>query len=63
MNTSLLILNFTHPLTSEQVQTIERLAGVPLQEVRDIPVKIDPIAVSGSLAEQVAHILDSAKIG
>lgn len=38
---NMLILNFTHPLTSEQRAQIEALADAQVEEVRTIPVQID----------------------
>jgi hypothetical protein len=35
------ILNFTHPLTQDQVRQIEALTGEQVVEVRDIPVQFD----------------------
>jgi hypothetical protein len=37
----MLILNFTHPLTYEQLAQIETLADTHIEEVRTIPVQID----------------------
>ncbi len=37
----MLIVNFTHPLTDNQRTQIEMLAGVPIEEVRTIPIEID----------------------
>ena len=37
----MLILNFTHPLTSEQRAQIEALAHTSIEEVRTIPVHIE----------------------
>ncbi len=37
----MLILNFTHPLTHEQLAQIETLADTHIEEVRTIPVQID----------------------
>jgi len=37
----MLILNFTHPLTPEQQEQIERVSGRPIEEVRDIQTQFD----------------------
>lgn len=36
----MLIVNFTHPVTGEQREQIEVLAGIPIGEVRNIPIDI-----------------------
>ncbi|MGD0856908.1 MAG: CRISPR-associated protein Csx15 [Dehalococcoidia bacterium] len=36
------IINFSHPLTKEQVDRIERLADMHIDRVIDIPSQIDP---------------------
>jgi len=38
---SLLILNFTHPLTPDQLTQVEALTGEPIAEVRDIPAQFE----------------------
>jgi hypothetical protein len=53
----MLILNFTHPLTDEHKAQIESLAGMPIDEVRTIPVQIDQ---SEPLIPQVTAIVDAA---
>jgi hypothetical protein len=55
----MLILNFTHPLTSEQCATIEQLAGGSIEEVRSIPVQINQ---SEPLTEQVVTLADAAQL-
>ena len=37
----MLILNFTHPLTADQVRQIESLTGERVAEVRQIPTQFD----------------------
>lgn len=37
----MLILNFAHPLTSEQLEQIERTSGKSVEEVRDIQTQVD----------------------
>lgn len=37
----MILLNFTHPLSTEQVQQIERLTGAADIEVRHVPAQFD----------------------
>jgi hypothetical protein len=52
-----LILNFTHPLTSDQRAQIEELARTAIEEVRTVPVQIDE---SEPLEPQIAAIVETA---
>jgi hypothetical protein len=52
---TMLILNFTHPLTVAQRDQIETLAHTTIEEVRTIPVQIDQVE---PLAEQITAIVD-----
>jgi hypothetical protein len=52
----MLILNFTHPLTSEQRSQIEALAHTSIEEVRTIPVQIDQ---AEPLEPQIIVIVDA----
>ncbi len=52
----MLILNFTHPLTSEQRMQIEALANTSISEVRTIPVQIDQ---AEPLEPQITAIVDA----
>ena len=52
----MLILNFTHPLTSEQRAQIEALANTSIEEVRTIPVQIDQ---TEPLESQITTIVDA----
>lgn len=51
----MLILNFTHPLTSEQRAQIEVLAQTSIEEIRTIPVQIDQ---TEPLEPQITAIVD-----
>jgi hypothetical protein len=53
----MLILNFSHPLTSEQQAQIRVLASTSIDEVRTIPVQIDQ---AEPLATQIIAIVDAA---
>ncbi|MHB8597024.1 MAG: CRISPR-associated protein Csx15 [Ktedonobacteraceae bacterium] len=52
------ILNFTHPLTTEQKTQIETLADTHIEEVRTIPVQINQ---AEPLVPQIVAIVD--KVG
>ena len=52
----MLILNFTHPLTTTQRTQIEALAQAKIEEIRAIAVQIDQ---ARSLAEQIAAMVDA----
>lgn len=55
----MLLLNFTHPLTSEQQAQIEALASTTIDEIRTIPVQIEQ---SEPLATQVATLVDAVQL-
>jgi hypothetical protein len=55
----MLILNFTHPLTDEHKAQIEALAGIPIDEIRTIPVQIEQ---DKPLTPQVSAIIDAAQL-
>jgi hypothetical protein len=55
----MLILNFTHPLTDEHKAQIEALAGLPIDEIRTIPVQIDQ---AEPLEAQIVAIVDAANL-
>lgn len=55
----MLILNFSHPLTNEQREHIEALAGVAVEEIRTIAVQIDQ---ARPLVEQVQAIVDAVQL-
>jgi len=52
----MLILNFTHPLTSDQRAQIEALANTFIEDVRTIPVQIDQAEL---LEPQITSIVDA----
>src|SRR5579883_1424167 len=53
------ILNFTHPLTEQQLAQIAALADTTIDEVRTIPVQIDQ---GEPLGPQVAELVDAARL-
>jgi hypothetical protein len=50
------ILNFSHPLTDEQLAHIGKLANAPIDDIRTTPVQIDQ---TQALEAQVRAIVDS----
>ena len=54
----MLLLNFAHPLTSEQLQQLQELLQRPVERVIEVPVQFDH---NRSFAEQVRELVD--KIG
>lgn len=52
----MLILNFSHPLTNDQRTQIEQLAGMPISEIRTIPVQIEQ---GEPLGPQVVAFVDA----
>lgn len=55
----MLVLNFSHPLTSSQYQQIELLAGMPVEDVRTIPVQIRQ---GEPLVPQVVAIVNAVEL-
>jgi hypothetical protein len=55
----MLILNFTHPFTSDQRAQIEVLANSSIDEIRTIPVQIDQ---TEPLEPQITAIVDSVDL-
>ena len=51
----MLLLNFSHPLTSDHVSQVEALAGQPVQRVVDAPVQV---AADRALTEQIVAVVD-----
>src|SRR5260221_14406380 len=52
----MLVINFSHPFTTEQNARIEALAGTPLEDIRTIPVQIDQ---AEPLEPQIVAIVNS----
>lgn len=55
----MLILNFSHPLTSEQQAQIVKLAGTAIDEVRTIPVQIEQ---TQPLGPQIISLVDTIQL-
>jgi len=55
----LVVLNYAYPITPQQQAEIARLAGQPVEQVRDVPVQIDHDA---PLASQIAALAEAAKL-
>lgn len=55
----MLILNFTHPLTSQQREQIEAIAATSIEEVRTIPVQINQ---EEPLEPQITAIVDAVRL-
>jgi len=55
----MLILNFTHPLTSEHTAQIAAFAGTAIDGVRAIPVQIDQ---AQPLAAQIRALVDAVEL-
>jgi hypothetical protein len=55
----MIILNFSHPLTEEQKREIQALTGQRIQEIREIPVKLDH---NKSFKPQVAKLIESCNL-
>lgn len=55
----MLILNFSHPLTSEQQAQITKLAGTTIDEIRTIPVQIEQ---TQSLGPQIINLIDTIQL-
>jgi hypothetical protein len=51
----MVVLNFAHPLTPEQIRQIEALTGQPVEQVIAVDAQIDP---ASPLAPQVAAMAD-----
>lgn len=52
----MIVLNFSHPLTSAQLADLERMAGQPAEQVLNAPAHFD---VGQSFAAQARALLDS----
>ncbi|MER3405146.1 MAG: hypothetical protein C4289_08280, partial [Chloroflexota bacterium] len=53
----MIIVNFSHPLTAEQRERIEELAGQPVERVIEVPVQFDE---NIPFAEQVPDLVAAA---
>lgn len=55
----MLLLNFSHPITDEQILQVEGLTGKHLEEVRSIPVHFDQ---NGSFIKSVDQLVDDCNL-
>jgi hypothetical protein len=55
----MILLNFTHPLTEEQVKQVEAIAGQAVAEVRDAPAQFDP---QQPFVPQVQALVDACRL-
>src|SRR5947209_2415689 len=53
----ILLLNFTHPLSEQQREQIEELAGTPIDEVLNVVMQIDE---TEPLSPQITRLVDAA---
>ncbi len=53
----MILLNFSHPLTGDQIAQVEALAGVAVERVVDVPAQFDH---SRPFTEQVRALADAA---
>ena len=53
----ILLLNFTHPLSEQQREQIEELAGTPIDEVLTVAMQIDE---TEPLSPQITRLVDAA---
>lgn len=55
----MILLNFAHPLTTDQLARIEELAGQSISDIREIPTHFEP---DEPFAGQLATLIDSLDI-
>ena len=55
----MLVLNFTHPLTTDQVEQLTALTGIAVDEVRAIPTCLDNTRPFG---QQIVALADAARL-
>ena len=53
----IILLNFAHPLTAEDITAINNLAKQPILDIKNIDAQIDP---QGNVTVQVEEILNRA---
>jgi hypothetical protein len=56
----MILLNFSHPLTSQQLQRIGELSGQQVERVMDIPTQFDH---EQPFAQQVRELVDGIGLG
>ncbi len=55
----MILLNFSHPLTGEQIQEIEAMISQPITEVRQLPAQFDP---QPSFVPQVEALAEACRL-
>ena len=55
----MLILNFTHPLTSEHITQIQSLAGMSIDDIKTVPVQINQ---NEPLEDQIRAIVNAVSL-
>lgn len=55
----MLILNYSHPLTPDQLSQLEALTGAAIAEVREIPAQLD---LEAPFAPQAVALADAAQL-
>jgi len=56
----MIIVNFSHPLSQQQLKQVEELTGQPVEKVIEIRSQIDP---QKPLEEQVLRMVDQVPLG
>ena len=55
----MLILNYSHPLTADQLTRLEAFTGAPVEEVREIPTQLD---LDAPFAQQATALAEAAQL-
>lgn len=55
----MLLINFSHPLTQAQIEEVERIAGIKIDEVQQVPTQFDPDA---PFLPQIQDLIQQVKL-